>query len=130
MAALLGTPVSTGFIASLANEASDGLVDFIDELKERLRRSGLLHVDETFDQVGPKKMWFHVAANELNTFLMSAMTRAKSAPDAAGVLGEFTGVMMHDRLAMYFKYDKATHAICHAHIVRELAGIGVGWDQG
>ena len=38
MAALLGTPVSTGFIASLANEASDGLVDFIDELKERRGR--------------------------------------------------------------------------------------------
>jgi hypothetical protein len=48
----------------------------------------------------------------------------------AGVLSEFTGVMVHDRLAMYFKYKKATHAICLAHVLRELKSIGVGWDQG
>ena len=130
MAALLGTSVSTGFIASLAPEAADGLADFIDELKERLRGSALLHVDETTDQVGTKKMWFHVAANELYTFLLASMTRAKSAPDEAGVLGEFTGVMVHDRLAMYFNYDKADHAICHAHVQRDLLAVGVGWDQG
>jgi transposase len=78
MASLLGCPVSTGFIASLAPEAADGLVGFLDELKARLRDSALLHVDETFDQVGTEKMWFHVAANELCTFLVASMTRAKS----------------------------------------------------
>jgi hypothetical protein len=31
---------------------------------------------------------------------------------------------------MYFKYDNATHAICLAHILRELEPIGVGWSQG
>jgi transposase len=115
MASLLGCPVSTGFIASLVPEAADGLVGFLDNLKQRLRASALLHVDETFDQVGTDKMWFHVAANQLYTFLVASMTRGKSAPDEAGVLGEFSGTMMHDRLSMYFKYDKATHVICHAH---------------
>ncbi len=130
MASLLGTPVSTGFIASLVPEAACGLVGFLDELKARLRASALLHVDETFDQVGTKKMWFHVAANELYTFLTASMTRAKSAPDEAGVLPEFSGVMVHDRLSMYFRYPKATHAICHAHVQRDLAAVGIGFDQG
>jgi transposase len=31
---------------------------------------------------------------------------------------------------MYFAYDRATHAICLAHITRELAAVGIGWDQG
>jgi len=110
--------------------AADGLVGFIDELKERLRRSGLLHVDETFDQVGNQKLWFHVAVNELHTFLVASMTRGNSAPDDAELLGEFCGVMVHDRMVMYFKYDKATHAICHAHILRGLTAVGIGWDQG
>jgi hypothetical protein len=130
MASLLGCPVSTGFIASLAPEAADGLVGFLDELKARLRASELLHVDETFDQVGTNKMWFHVAANELCTFLVASMTRAKSAPDEAGVLGEFSGTMVHDRLSMYFKYEKATHAICHAHVQRDLAAVGIISGQG
>ncbi|MHB8290723.1 MAG: IS66 family transposase [Acidimicrobiales bacterium] len=130
MASLLGCSVSTGFIASLAPEAADGLVGFLDELKARLRDSDLLHVDETFDHVGTNKMWFHVAANELHTFLVASMTRAKSAPDDAGVLGEFSGTMVHDRLSMYFKYDQATHAICHAHIQRDLAAVGIIEGQG
>ena len=130
MASLLQTPVSTGFIASLVPEAADGLVGFLDGLKQRLQASALLHVDETFDQVGTDKMWFHVATNELYTFLVASMTRGKSAPDEAGVLPAFSGVMVHDRLAMYFSYDKATHAICLAHISRELAAVGIGWDQG
>lgn len=130
MASLLGCPVSTGFVASLVPEASGGLVDFLDGLKERLRTSALLHVDETFDQVGTDKMWFHVATNQLYTLLVASMTRGKSAPDEAGVLPDFRGVMVHDRLAMYFGYDKATHAICLAHIGRELAAVGIGFDQG
>ena len=129
MASLLQTPVSTGFIASLVPEAADGLVGFLDGLKQRLQASALLHVDETFDQVGTDKMWFHVATNELYTFLVASMTRGKSAPDEAGVLPAFSGVMVHDRLAMYFSYDKATHAICLAHISRELAAVGIGWDR-
>jgi transposase len=39
-------------------------------------------------------------------------------------------VMVHDRAAMYFKYDDAAHAICLAHIVRNLAAVGVVFDQG
>lgn len=130
MAALLGTPLSTGFVASLATEAASGLEDFLGELKARLVSSSLLHVDETFDQVGCEKLWFHVATNELYTYLSASMTRGKAAPDAAGVLPDFSGVMVHDRLAMYFAYDKATHAICLAHVLRDLTAVGIGFDQG
>ncbi len=130
MAYLLGCPVSTGFVASLATEAADGLEAFLSEIKARLISSALIHVDETFDQVGTEKAWFHVATNELYTYLVASMTRGRAAPDDAGVLPEFKGVMVHDRLAMYFNYDKATHVICLAHIGRELRSVGIGWDQG
>jgi len=130
MASLLGCPISTGFVASLATEAADGLEAFLSELKVRLISSALVHVDETFDQVGTERAWFHVATNELYTYLTASMTRGKTAPDEAGVLPDFSGVMVHDRLAMYFGYDQATHAICLAHIGRELNAVGIGFDQG
>ena len=66
MAFLLGCPVSTGFVASFPTEAGSSLVEFLDELKARLISSSLIHVDETFDQVGTEKAWFHVATNELS----------------------------------------------------------------
>jgi transposase len=130
MSTMLGAHVSTGFVASLANEAAGGLGGFIDVIRRRLTSSFLVHADETSDQVRTDKWWFHVVSNDLYTYLFASPTRAKSAPDEAGVLPEFEGVMVHDRLAMYFKYDKATHAICLAHIIRALEPVGIRWDQG
>ncbi len=115
ISARLGADVSTGLVASLAGEAARSLTGFTGELRTRLRAAEVVHVDETTDQVRTKQWWLHVAADELFTYLFASPTRAKSAPDEAGVLGDFRGVMVHDRLAMYFKYDKATHAICGAH---------------
>jgi len=130
MSTMLGAEVSTGFVASLAKEAAGGLGGFIDLIRRRLTSSFLVHADETSDQVRTDKWWFHVVSNDLYTYLFASPTRAKSAPDEAGVLPGFAGVMVHDRLAMYFKYDKATHAICLAHVLRELEPIGIGWNQG
>jgi transposase len=130
MSAMLGADVSTGFVASLANEAAGGLTGFVEEIRRRLRHAALVHVDETSDQVRTDKWWFHVVSNELYTYLFASPTRGKDAPDEAGVLGAFGGVMVHDRLAMYFKYDQATHAVCGSHLLRDLAAVGIGWDQG
>jgi len=130
MSSMLGAEVSTGFVASLAKEAAGGLTPFTDLVRRRLRAAPLVHVDETSDQVRTDKWWFHVVSNELYTFLFASPTRGKKAPDEAGVLADFSGVMVHDRLAMYFKYDQASHAICLAHVLRELEPIGIRWDQG
>jgi transposase len=102
---MLGAPVSTGFVASLAKEAAGRLDPFLAELAEALVSSPVVHVDETPDQVRTDTVWFHVCATDLYTFLHASETRGKAAPDAAGVLGRFTGTMVHDRLQMYFNPD-------------------------
>jgi transposase len=130
LSAMLEVHVSTGFVASFATEAAGGLVGFIDEIRQRLRSAAVVHADETSDQVRTETWWFHVVSSELYTYLFASPTRGKSAPDEAGVLGSCRGVMMHDRLAMYFKYDESTHAICGAHLIRDLAAVGVEPDQG
>ena len=43
--------------------------------------------------------------------------------DDAGVLPCFAGIAVHDGLAAYRRYDNASHALCNAHHLRELAGI-------
>ncbi|MGH8295914.1 MAG: IS66 family transposase [Steroidobacteraceae bacterium] len=127
---MLGVPVSTGFVASLAAEAAGSLDPFLAEVAERLVASPIVHVDETPDQVRTDTVWFHVCATDLYTFLYASKTRGKAAPDQAGVLGRFAGTMVHDRLQMYFNYTKATHAICLAHVLRDLEAGGVRWNQG
>jgi len=40
--------------------------------------------------------------------------------DAAGVLPGFGGVAVHDCWSPYWRYQGATHALCAAHLLREL----------
>jgi transposase len=51
--------------------------------------------------------------------------------EAAGVLPGFRGVAVHDGWVPYWRYDTAAHALCGAHLLRELDGIagepGQGW---
>jgi len=37
-----------------------------------------------------------------------------------GILPDFTGIMVHDHWSSYYLYENATHAMCNAHILREL----------
>lgn len=49
--------------------------------------------------------------------------------DAMGVIEKMTGIAVHDGWKPYRSYD-VVHALCNAHHLRELEGIGVVWDQG
>jgi hypothetical protein len=54
--------------------------------------------------------------------------------DAAGVLPSLGGVAVHDGWSPYWRYEDLTHALCGAHLLRELEGItdepGQGWAAG
>jgi transposase len=39
------------------------------------------------------------------------------------VLKEFTGIAVHDCWKSYFKYENCRHALCNAHLLRELLGV-------
>jgi hypothetical protein len=43
--------------------------------------------------------------------------------DAAGVLPVFTGIAVHDAWAPYDTYRAVTHALCGAHVLRELHAV-------
>lgn len=130
VSAMLGADVSTGFVASLAAEAAGQLDLFLCDLVDALGNEDVVHADETSDQVKTATWWLHVVASDRYTHLFASPTRGKDAPDAAGILGKFRGVMVHDRLAMYFNYRRARHAVCGAHLLRELHAVGIRFDQG
>ena len=60
--------------------------------------------------------------------------RGKVAMDQAGVLPRFVGVAVHDGWAPYWRYEDVRHALCGAHLLRELELIteepGQGWAAG
>ena len=43
--------------------------------------------------------------------------------EQCGVLPKFKGIAMHDCWASYWNYPDIQHAVCCAHLLRELTGI-------
>ncbi|MGH3861110.1 IS66 family transposase [Actinokineospora sp.] len=123
LADMLGAPVSSGWLASLAAEGADGLAGFVDDLADRVAASDVVHADETGTRVAGTKWWIHVAATVLLTYLAVHRHRGREAINEIGILPRFRGTLVHDRLASYWGYTNARHAVCNAHLLRDLAAV-------
>lgn len=126
---LYGITVSTGFLDQVFTEAAAQLGDFMAAVLDALLDADVVHVDETFDFVGTDKIWFHVACNELYTLLHADVTRGKDGTERTGLFPDFQGVAVHDRLVQYFGYDNSRHAVCAAHLLRDLASVAMVASQ-
>lgn len=84
---------------------------------------GLIHCDETGSRVDGKICWVHVASDLDYTYLTINQRRGQIGMDAANVLPHAHGIIVHDCWSSYWKYQDVTHAICCAHLLRELNGV-------
>ena len=62
------------------------------------------------------------ASTKWLTYLKIHRKRGTKAMDAIGILEKFTGVAVHDCLRSYWAYA-CFHALCNAHVLRELNGV-------
>ena len=115
--------ISTGTISSMVKRCADGFNNTVDKIKQRMKDSALGHFDETGTRVDKKLWWVHNASNCEYTYLDISPKRSSKGMEQCGVLTEFKGIAMHDCWASYWNYTDAEHAVCCAHLIRELAGI-------
>jgi transposase len=123
LAELFGTPMSVGTVAAWTSRAAAGLEPFTAAARTALTRAELVHADETGLRVAGRLHWLHVACSPRFTVLFCHRRRGKEAIDAAGVLPHCTGIVVHDAFAPYARYRQATHALCNAHLLRELIAV-------
>jgi transposase len=120
---LFGTPMSVGTVAAWTSRAAAGLEPFTVAAVAALSEAELVHADETGLRVAGRLHWLHVACSDRFTALFCHRRRGKEAIDAAGVLPHVTGIVVHDAFAPYARYRDATHALCNAHLLRELIAV-------
>src|SRR4051794_28710888 len=123
LAELFGTPMATGTVAAWTARAAAGLEPFTAAAVAGLAAAELVHADETGLRVAGRLHWLHVATSALFTVLVCHPKRGTEGIDAAGVLPGFTGTLVHDAFAPYARYSAATHALCNAHLLRELIAV-------
>ena len=123
LAELFGTPVSEGTVATMTRRAADGLDQFLSQVGDRIAACEVAGFDETGLRVAGTPHWVHCARTDKYTLITCHPKRGKQGIDAAGVMGRFRGVAVHDAWAPYDTYLDADHQLCCAHVLRELAGV-------
>lgn len=108
-----------------ANETCyEALADSEQVIRKELLASDVDHFDETGMRVDGKLHWLHTCSNEKFTHLFLHEKRGKEALDsAASVLAHYQGWAVHDCWSPYFSYKQCRHAVCGAHLLRELQGL-------
>jgi transposase len=117
---LFGCRLSAGTVTNIVRECSEALVETELKIKKRLRRSHVIHADETGLRVEGKLAYVHVASTPHLTHYGSDGRRGRAAIDEIGILPEYRGTCVHDEWLSYTFYPKCRHALCGAHILREL----------
>jgi transposase len=118
---LFGVPISQGSVAALTARSArrlDG--DFLTAVRTALAAAELVNFDETGFRVAGRLHWVHSASTSKYSLLYVHPKRGRAAMDDGGVLPVFTGIAVHDAWAPYDCYPNATHALCCAHLLREL----------
>jgi transposase len=129
----MGLPLSAGSVHNFKEEAYTLLEGYETWVKAQIRESKIIHCDETGIAIEGKRVWLHVASNNLYTLYYPHEKRGKIAMDETGVLSGEGGVLIHDHWKPYFTYGNKAHGLCNAHYVRELTAAteeGQKWPEG
>ena len=123
MGSVFGAPMAPGTVASMATRLAAGLGEFVEQVRAEIAAARVAGFDETGFRVEGALAWVHSAHTDQYSLLTVHPRRGREAMDAAGVLPAFAGVAVHDAWAPYDTYTNATHALCCAHLLRELIAV-------
>ena len=125
---IMGIKICPATIIRAEKKCFQNLDEFETLIRETLISSQVLHCDETGIKVNGVRHWLHVASNDRYTCYFVHPKRGSKAIDSMGILPEFNGVAIHDCWKPYNNYD-CKHALCNAHLQRELTGIEENYNQ-
>lgn len=111
--------ISEGTIYNILECCYNNLKNTANQIKEDIKRSPVVHFDETGAYCAGKRNWIHVASTEKATLYNFHSNRGSLAMNEIGILPDFNGFAVHDFYASYLKYN-CNHVLCNSHLLREL----------
>jgi transposase len=123
LSGVFNIPISTGTISTMTDRCARDLKGIVEIIRQKLTVSKVTNVDETGTRVDGKTMWVHNASSSEYTHLSVHEKRGQEGMDSGRVLPEFSGIAVHDCWAPYWKYPRISHALCNAHLLRELVSV-------
>jgi hypothetical protein len=115
--------MSVGTVINIVNETADMMGDSAEFIKEKLLKSGVLLTDETGYRMNGKLKWFQIFATPSLTLYSANDKRSSFLFEDEDLLLLFTGILVHDHLKSYYRYEHLAHAECNEHISRALKAV-------
>jgi transposase len=125
---VFGVQLSEGTLNNTLQLAYRNLGKTETAIKEAIRSSPVMNLDETGMYVNGKRLWEHSSSTDLYTYYFCHQKRGGDAIEAGGMLWEYLGRIVHDGWKSYFDFD-CLHALCNAHHLRELVFIKEQYKQ-
>lgn len=129
---LYGYDLNASTIIANNKRCYDLLASTEEYIKEQIINSEVSHYDETGMRVAGRLHWMHVACTTLYTFLFVHPQRGSEALNHVQIIENVQNWIVHDCWKSYFKYKEGKHALCGAHLLRELTALdeqGSEWAQ-
>jgi len=124
LAEMFGCAPSPGALAAAARKTAGFLAPALAAITRHLIAADVVHFDETGFRTAGKLAWVHSASAGKFALFTVHPKRGKDGMKAAGVLPSFRGIAVHDAWAPYDTFeDVAGHALCGAHVLRELVAV-------
>jgi len=118
---------------ALVQEANAAVADTIapslEATKQQLIQSDVVHFDESGLRVEAHLNWLHVACTDYLTYYIVHPKRGQDGMTAMGILPAFAGRAVHDGWRSYLTFDNCQHALCNAHLLRDLLFIVEQYEQ-
>ena len=116
----LRIPISSGAIQDMLVKAARLVKAPVERIRQTVTQLPVAHYDETGWRVAGKLHWLHCACNEQWRYYTVQEKRGQEGISDMDVLPNASGVAVHDFWKPYQKYDNVDHAMCCAHLEREL----------
>jgi transposase len=118
---LFSAPINEATILQSQHTAYTCLAQEEAHIAACLHGSEVVHADESGIRVAKKGHWLHTLGNELYTYQFVHKKRGFSAHEEQQTfLKAYKGWLIHDFYPFYFRFTEAKHAVCNAHVLREL----------
>ena len=123
LGSLLGVKISPATIYSMVSKCAKMVEPIMEKVKTLITQADVGHFDETGIRALGKLFWVHNSSTDMYTYQTVNQKRGSEGMEDNGVLSLFKGVAVHDCWNSYWFFEDVLHAVCGAHLLRELNGV-------